>query len=196
MVNALFCILLPLSFILTDSSKLHLQQDLQKDLRQLQQNDSHFISDNSSLTPSVETVAEDLQLFSLVASLDLSQASYTWQEEGPHQIHRWRLDEGEIRSITEIQSTILLDTVVTQRYADNKPSTQQHIQNSFTFRTYLVSTASQQNKLYYLTEEEQGLLAYRLGEKQVEITYSPPKKGLADVLPGFVRQIDKLASIQ
>lgn len=194
MVNLLLSILLPLSFILTDTTKLHLLQDLQKDLGQLQTSERHFISDNSSLSPSVETVVEDLQLFSLVANLNLSQASYTWQEQGPHQIHRWRLDEGNIRSITQIQSIIQLDTVVTQRYADNKPPTQQHIRNSFTFRTYLVSTASEQHKLYYLTEEEQGLLAYRIGEKQVKITYAASKAGLADVLPDFLRQLDNLTA--
>ncbi|WP_276499289.1 hypothetical protein [Pontibacter litorisediminis] len=192
MTALLFTILLPFSFILSDSSQLRLQQNLQQDLARLQQAGSYFISDNSTLSPTVQTVAQDLQLFGLVATLDLSNAVYVQQQQGPHQLHRWRFEEGEIRGITQIQSSIQLDTVVTQRYLENRAPTQHRIQNNFTFRTYLVSTASEPNKLYYLTEEQQGLLTYRLGEKQVEITYASPKQGLADVLPAYRKEIERL----
>ncbi|TPE43487.1 hypothetical protein [Pontibacter mangrovi] len=192
MIKLALSILLPLTFILPDTSQLQLLQDLKQDLQQLQSGNSHFISDNSTLSPSVETVAQDLQLFGLIAHLDLSQASYTWQEQGQHQVHRWKFDEGDIRSIVEIQSSIPLDTVVTVRYLDGKPPTQQHIANTFTFRAYFISTVDTPNKLYYLTEEEQGLLGYRLGEKLVEVTYASAKKGLSDVLPRYKEEVRQL----
>lgn len=188
MMTFLLSILLPLSFIFTDTTQLQLRQDLQKDLDKLQQS-RYFISDNTTLSPNLQTVANDMQLFGLVSNLDLSQATYTWQEEGEHQVHRWRFDEGQIKSITQIQTNMQVDTVVTQRYLENRPATQHRIQNSFTFRTYLISTADDQHKLYYLTEDKQGLLAYRLGEKQVEVKYSEAKEGLADVLPGYRKEI-------
>ncbi|MCX2740000.1 hypothetical protein [Pontibacter anaerobius] len=188
----LLSILLPFSFLLTDSSQLRLQQDLQKDLNRLQQSNSYFISDNSNLSPTVQSMAEDLQLFSLVANLDLSNATYIQQQQGPHQVHRWKFDEGEIRSIVQIQSNIDLDTVVTQRYLENRAPTQHRIRNSFSFRTYYISTASEPNKLYYLTEEEQGLLAYHLGEKQVEISYTSAKDGLSDILPKYRKEVQQL----
>ncbi|WP_299758497.1 hypothetical protein [uncultured Pontibacter sp.] len=194
MTTFLLSILLPLTFLFTDTTQLRLQQDLQKDLSQLQQSKSYFISDNSNLSPTVQTVAEDLQLFALVAQLDLSQAIYIQQQQGQHQIHRWKFDEGEIRSIVQIQSSIGIDTMVTQRYLENRAPTQHRVQNSFTFRTYLVSTASEQNKLYYLTEEQQGLLAYRLGEKQVEVTYASAKEGLSDILPKYKEEVRQLVS--
>lgn len=194
MTTFLLSILLPLSFLFTDTTQLRLQQDLHKDLSQLQQSKSYFISDNSNLSPTVQTVAEDLQLFALVAQLDLSQAVYIQQQQGQHQIHRWKFDEGEIRSIVQIQSNIAMDTVVTQRYLENRAPTQHRVQNSFTFRTYFVSTASEQNKLYYLTEEQQGLLAYRLGEKQVEVTHASAKEGLSDILPKYKEEVRQLVS--
>ncbi|ARS36202.1 hypothetical protein [Pontibacter actiniarum] len=187
--------LLPLllSFMLTDTPELHLQQDLQKDLAKLQQSNRYFISDNSTLNPSLQGLAQDLQLFALVANLDLSQASYQAQQQGPHRVEQWLFSEGEIRSITQVQSNVAVDTVVTQRYLENRPPTQQRIQNNFTFRTYLISTSSGQAKLYYLTEAEQGLLAYRLGERQVEIGYTAAKEGLSDVLPAYRQEVKRLA---
>ncbi|WP_266202591.1 hypothetical protein [Pontibacter kalidii] len=194
MSTLLLSFLLPLSFILSDSSQLRLQRDLQKDLSRLQQANSYFISDNSNLSPTVQTVAQDLQMFALVANLDLSKATYIQQQQGQHQVHRWKFDEGEIRSIVQIQSNIALDTVVTQRYLENRAPTQHRIQNSFNFRTYLVSTASEPDKLYYLTEEQQGLLGYRLGEKQVEITYAAAKEGLSDILPAYKAEVQQLSA--
>lgn len=193
-MTLLLSILLPLSFLFTDSTQLRLQQDLQKDLNRLQQSNSYFISDNSNLSPTVHSVAKDLQLFSLVANLDLSQAVHIQQQQGQHEIHRWKFDEGQIRSIIQIQSTIELDTVVTQRYLENRPPTQHRIQNSFTFRTYYISTDTEQNKLYYLTEEQQGLLAYHLGEKQVEVTYSSAKEGLSDILLKYRDAVQQLVA--
>ncbi|GAB3820305.1 hypothetical protein [Pontibacter rugosus] len=186
--------LLPLllALILTDTGELKLQQDLQKDLTRLQQSNSHFISDNSILNPSVQTVANDMQLFSLIAYLELAKATYTQQIQGPHQVQQWRFEEGDIRSITQIESHIQLDTVVTQRYLNERAPTQRRITNNFTFHSYIVSTAAEPAKLYYVSETEQGLLSYKLGEKQVQLTYTSPKEGLSDLLPLYHQQVEKL----
>ena len=187
-------LILPLffSFVIADTGQLHLQQDLQKDLAKLQQNSRYFISDNSSLSPSLQGIANDLQLFALVSDLDLEKATHSQQQQGPHQVQQWTFSEGDIRQITQIQSEIQLDTVVTQRYLENRAPTQQRVMNDFTFRTYLVSTSREPAKLYYLTEATQGLLAYRLGERQVEINYADKKQGLVDVLPKYEAEIQAL----
>lgn len=187
-------LLLPLllCFVLADSTELKLQQDLQKDLAKLQQSNSYFISDNTTSNPSVQGVASDLQLFALIANLDLSQAKFSQVQQGSHQVQQWEFKEGQIQRIVQVQSSIQLDTVVTQRYLENRAPTEHHVQNNFTFRTYFISTTSDQNKLYYLTEEDQGLLAYKLGEKEVEVGYSSVKEGLSDVLPQYKREAKQL----
>ncbi|GAA4440252.1 hypothetical protein GCM10023188_37280 [Pontibacter saemangeumensis] len=186
--------LLPLLlfYALAVAPGLRLQQDLEKDLAHLTGDSRYFISDNSTQTPSVQTVANDLQLFRLAADLDLSNAAHSSQSRGEHRVDIWRFEEGEIKSIYQIESNILLDTVITQRYLDNRTPTQQHITNNFTFRSYAVSTADAPLKLYYLTEAEQGLLAYRLGEKQVEINYAAKKEGLTDVIEGYKKEVAQL----
>ncbi len=193
MLNLLF-LLFPLLFtyMLTLAPTLRLQQDLEQDLDQLMKDSRYFISDNSTLTPSVQTVANDLQLFHLAASLDLSKATYSGNTIGKHQVDVWQFAEGDVKSIYQIESRIQLDTVVTQRYLDNRSPTQQRIANGFTFRSYAISTASTPLKFYYLTEEDQGLLSYHLGDKQVKITYAATKEGLADVLPGYRKEINQL----
>jgi len=179
-------------YVQADTNHLHLQRDVAKDVAKLEQHGRYFISDNSSLSPSVEDVYEDLQLFALVANINLSQAQYTAQQLGQHYVQQWTFPEGDIRRITQAQSNVALDTVVTQRYLEKRPPTQRRITNDFTFRSYLIDTASEPGKLFYLTENEQGLLAYRLGEKQVEINYSNKKEGLVDVLPKYRKQVENL----
>ncbi|RDV16087.1 hypothetical protein DXT99_05295 [Pontibacter diazotrophicus] len=187
-------LLFPLFFtyMLAVGPSLRMQQDLEQDFARLEKDNRYFISDNSTQTPSVETVANDLQLFQLAASLDLSKANHSSQTIGNHQVDIWQLTEGDIKSIYQIESNIHLDTVVTQRYLDNRPPTQQRITNDFTFRSYAVSTATEPLKFYYLTEEDQGLLSYHLGDKQVEITYAATKEGLADVLQGYKEEVKQL----
>ncbi|GAB3535434.1 hypothetical protein GCM10027443_24530 [Pontibacter brevis] len=180
------------SYLLAFAPALLLQQDLEKDIAQLTKDSRYFISDNSTQTPTVQTVSQDLQLFQLVASLDLSEATHSRQIFGNHQMDVWQMPEGKIKSIYQIESTIHLDTVVTQRYLDNRTPTQKRITNNFTFRSYAVSTDATPLKLYYLTEADQGLLSYRLGEKEVEVTYAATKEGLADVLPGYTEEIKQL----
>ena len=184
--------LLPLLLPYLLATTLLLQQDLEKDLALLTKDSRYFISDNSTQTPSVQSVASDLQLFQLAANLDLSNAAHSSEIMGEHRVDLWRFDEGGIRAIYQIESNILLDTVITQRYLDNRTPTQQRITNDFTFRTYIVSTDSAPAKLFYLTEAAQGLLAYKLGEKQVAINYATKKEGLTDVLPGYMEEVQRL----
>ncbi|RIJ42805.1 hypothetical protein [Pontibacter oryzae] len=192
---AILNILIPLLFSLlqADNTALQLKQDLQKDLSRLQQRNSYFISDNSTDQPSVKSIANDLQLFALVANLDLSRTTHNTQQQGPHQIQQWTFSEGQIRRVVQVESIIALDTVVTQRYLENRPPTQHRVQNTFTFRTYFVSTDDAQHKLHYLTEAEQGLLAYTLGEKQVEVSYTSPKEGLTDILAKYKNEAKQLS---
>ncbi|WP_439881715.1 hypothetical protein ACSX1A_00880 [Pontibacter sp. MBLB2868] len=186
--------LLPLllSFLLAGSGELMLQQDIQKDAARLQQKNSYFISDNTSETASLQSIVNDLQLFNLVAGMDLSNTAYSEQQYGPHQIQRWAFDKGEISSITQIESIIHLDTVITQRYLENRPPSQHRITNDFTFRSYQVATTADPAKLFYLTETDQGLLAYKLGDKQVQVSYTSGKRGLNDLLPKYKEEVRKL----
>ncbi|WP_161890498.1 hypothetical protein [Pontibacter russatus] len=184
--------LLPLLLPYLLATALHLQQDLEKDIALLTKDSRYFISDNSTQTPSVQTVASDLQLFQLAASLDLSNATHSSEIIGEHRVDIWQFEQGDIRAIYQIESNIQLDTVITQRYLDNRTPTQQRITNDFTFRTYIVSTDAEPAKLFYLTEAAQGLLAYRLGEKEVAINYAEKKEGLTDVLPGYMNEVQRL----
>ncbi|MEJ8803930.1 hypothetical protein [Pontibacter sp. H249] len=187
--------ILPLffSFILrADTTQLKLQQDILKDATKLQQSNRYFISDNTTQTASLQSILSDLQFFGMVANLNLDNAKYSQQQLGKHQVHQWLFEEGEIRSITQLQSTIALDTVVTQRYLENRPPSQHRITNNFVFRAYQVSTATDPAKLYYLTEEEQGLLSYHLGEKKVEISYTSAKNGLNHLLPKHQTEVEAI----
>ena len=186
--------ILPLlfSFILADTGELKLQQDLQKDVTKLQQSNRYFISDNTTENANLQSILTDLQLFGMVSNLDLSKAKYSQYQQGPHQVQQWRFDEGGIKSITQLESTIAMDTVVTQRYLENRPPSQHRITNNFVFRAYQVSTVNEPAKLFYLTEEEQGLLAYHLGEKQAQISYTSPKNGLNHLLPTYQAEVDAI----
>ncbi|MDX5435610.1 MAG: hypothetical protein LPK03_00340, partial [Pontibacter sp.] len=128
----------------------------------------------------------------LVSGLDLSKATYSQQQVGQHQVQQWHFTDGEIKSITQLESMIALDTVVTQRYLESRPPSQHRIQNNFTFRVYQIDTASEPAKLFYLSETDQGLLMYRLGEKEAQISYLSPKNGLNNLLPVYQEKVMRL----
>ncbi|MDX5418433.1 MAG: hypothetical protein LPK09_04390 [Hymenobacteraceae bacterium] len=186
-------LLLPilLSFFMSQSADLRLLQDIKKDAQTLG-NTSVFISDNATLSPSLQTVDSDLQLFLVVASIDLSQSRYSKSQHGKHLVHTWAFDEGNIKAIHQIETSFKLDTVVTQRYLENRAPTQQRIMNDFMFRTYAVSTNDSLIKLYYLTEDEQGLLEYKIDDRHVELVYPKKKNGLSDLLPKMKDELDRL----
>ncbi|PVY41723.1 hypothetical protein [Pontibacter virosus] len=179
------------SFILSQDSNLQLGQDLSKDSKILA-NTSVFISDNATLSPSMRTVESDLELFYVMASINLSQSKYSARQQGKHHVQTWRFNEGNIKAIHQIETTMALDTVVTQRYLENRAPTQQRIQNNFKFRTYAVSTADALIKLYYLTEDEQGLLEYKIDDRHVELVYPKKKVGLSDLIPKVKDELDQL----
>ena len=170
------------AFILNQDSNLQLGQDINKDASILA-NTSVFISDNATLSPSMRTIESDLGLFSVMASINLSQSKYSARQQGKHHVQTWRFDEGHIKAIYQIETTINLDTVVTQRYLEDRAPTQQRIQNNFKFRTYAVSAKDAPIKLYYLTEDEQGLLEYKIDDRHVELVYPKKKLGLSDIMP-------------
>lgn len=170
---------------------LRLSEDIRKDATILA-NTPVYISDNTSPSPSLQTVDNDLQLFLVMTSIDLSQSRYSHSRQGKHQIHTWRFDDGQIRAIHQIETTVALDTVVTQRYLENRAPTQQRIMNNFVFRTYAVATDASPMKLYYLTEEEQGLLEYKIDARHVEFVYPERKAGLSDLMPKLKDELDRL----
>jgi len=175
--------ILPFLFLLqTITGNYNLKQDLEKDLKQLSTSPV-FISDNTSETPSVQTIAHDLQLFGVVATIDLSKSKYSQRTQGKYKIQKWQFAGGIIKAIYQLETTIALDTVVTQRYLENRAPSQHRIQNNFTFRTYAVSTSESADHLFYFTEAEQGLLEYRIGNRQVQVNYPSKKEGLSDILP-------------
>jgi hypothetical protein len=186
-------LLLPVlfSFFYSQVADLQLARDIRKDA-QILGNTSVYISDNASVNPSLQTVASDLQLFLVTASIDLSQSRYSSSQQGKHLIHSWRFNEGDIKAIHQIETALALDTVVTQRYLEDRAPTQQRIVNSFKFMTYVVSTASAPIKLYYLTEDEQGLLEYKIDDRHVELVYSKKKNGLSDIMPKLRDELDRL----
>ncbi len=183
-----------LTFILADAGQFKLQQDIERDVTKLQQSKHYFISDNSSETASLKSILSDLQLFGIAATLNLSNAKYSQKQEGIHKLQKWVFNDGKVTSITQVESTIQLDTVVTQHYLENRPPSQHRIKNTFTFRAYQVSTSSEPAKLFYLTEEDQGLLAYRLGEKEAQISYLSPKNGLNHLLPDYQTEVEAILS--
>ncbi|WP_240676043.1 hypothetical protein [Botryobacter ruber] len=191
----LFLTLLPLYFSLlfTQPDTFRLAQDMEQDLKLLR-NSQYFISDNASLAPSLQTVENDLQLFKIVANTSLTNGTYSSTKHGNHQVNKWEFDDGEIQAIFQIETTVQLDTVIMQRYLENRPPTPQKINNTFTFRTYAVATKSNPQKLLYITEADQGLLTYILDHRKVEIIYSKQKEGLSAVFPGFVEEIEQLVS--
>ncbi|WP_242927570.1 hypothetical protein [Pontibacter vulgaris] len=166
---------------------LLLKQDLEKDLKLLNSS-SVFISDNTSASPSVQTLVHDLQLFGVIATIDLTNSKYSSSSQGKHKIQKWQFQEGNIKAIYQIETSIALDTTVTQRYLERAP-TQHRIQNKFLFRTYAVSTAADSEHLYYMTEAEQGLLEYRIGTRQIQVNYPDKKEGLDDILPKMEEEV-------
>lgn len=179
------------AFLFSQDSNLQLGQDLRKDSKILAST-SVFISDNATLSPSMRTIESDLELFYVMASINLSESKYSARQQGRHHIQTWRFSEGNIKAIRQIETTIALDTVVTQRYLENRAPTQQRIQNNFKFRTYAVSTHDALIKLYYLTEDEQGLLEYKIDDRHVELVYSKKKLGLSDIMPKVKDELDRL----
>lgn len=179
------------AFLFNQDSNLQLGQDLRKDAKILAST-SVFISDNATLSPSMRTIESDLELFYVMASINLSESKYSARQQGRHHIQTWRFSEGNIKAIRQIETTIALDTVVTQRYLENRAPTQQRIQNNFKFRTYAVSTADALIKLYYLTEDEQGLVEYKIDDRHVELVYSKKKLGLSDIMPKVKDELDRL----
>ncbi|MHC2992761.1 hypothetical protein OB13_14670 [Pontibacter sp. HJ8] len=180
-----------LSLFLNQVADLQLARDIEKDAKILD-NTSVYISDNASLSPSIQTVATDLQLFMVTARIDLSQSNYTSSQQGKHLIHTWKFGEGDIKAIYQIDTSIALDTVVTQRYLEDRAPTQQRIMNNFTFRTYAVSTTAAPIRLYYITEDEQGLLEYKIDDRHVELIYPKRKSGLSDLMPKLRDELDRL----
>ena len=190
----LFQIIFPLFFFLfsDQAASLHLSRDIEKDLAILG-NTSVYMSDNTSLNPSVETIATDLQLFGVTASINLANSHHSSNKFGDHTVHQWRFKEGgPIKAIYQVESLVKLDTVVTQRYLENRAPTQHRITNDFTFRTYVVSTDASPVKLYYLTEAEQGLLKYNIDARQVSLIYPSKKEGLSDILPKVEEEVDRV----
>ncbi|MFD2248066.1 hypothetical protein [Pontibacter ruber] len=190
----LFQTILPLFLFLffDQPDSLQLNRDIDKDLRILE-NTSVYISDNTSLSPTVEMIASDLELFRVAASINLADGSYSSNKQGNHTVHTWRFKGGgNIAAIYQIESVIALDTVVTQRYLENRAPTQHRIRNNFTFRTYVVSTAATPVKLYYLSEAEQGLLKYKIDDRQVDLVYPEKKEGLSDILPKVEAELDRV----
>ena len=189
-------IILPYLFLLlqTQAGNYTLKQDLEKDLKQLG-SIPVFITDNTATDPSVQTIVHDLQLFGVAATIDLAKSKYSQRTQGRHHMQQWQFPEGNsIKAIYQIETTIALDTVVTQRYLENRAPTQHRIQNHFTFRTYAISTATEPMQLYYQTEAEQGLLEYRINDRQVQVNYMPAKEGLADILPKVEADVSKVLS--
>jgi hypothetical protein len=176
----------------TQSGNFTLKQDLERDLKQIS-NTSVFISDNTSASPSVQTIAHDLQLFGVVASIDVSNSKYSQSAQGKYKIQQWQFSDSNIKAIYQIEITIALDTVVTQRYLE-RAATQHRIQNNFTFRAYAVSTSAGADHLYYLTEADQGLLEYQIGKRQVQISYPEPKEGLNDIFPKVEQKLSAVLS--
>ncbi|QCR20952.1 hypothetical protein [Pontibacter sp. SGAir0037] len=178
-------------FLLRADSTFTLLEDIAKD-QQLLTNDFVYVDDNTSINSTVASVLEDLQLFQVAGSIGVEGAKHTSNTQGNHTIHKWAFPEGDIKAIYQIESQVALDTVVTQQYLDGKAPKQQRIMNNFRFRAYAVATSSAPLKMYYLTEEEQGLLAYRIDQKEVNIGYSKKKNGLTDLLPVYTAQVERL----
>jgi len=175
-----------------DAAELGLGKDLQKDWAKLQQDGGYFISDNSSDAPSLETIASDLQVISVVSAIDLSNSVYSGRLVGDWVVHKWEFDDSSIEAIYQFERTIELDTVVTNKYLEKKAPTKQQIKNKFSFRAYAVSTTDAPLKAYYLTEEDQGLLEYKLGDKVVQVNYAKKKEGISDILPQVQQELEFL----
>ncbi len=180
-----------LSFLLLwlQSGEFMLKQDLMKDAKILS-GSSVFISDNTHVSPTIKHIAHDLQLFGLAASIDLGKATHTSENRQGTAIQHWALPEGNIRDLYQVDLSIVTDTIVDQHYLV-KPSTQQRLSIDSSFRAYIL-VAENGPVLYYLTELDQGLLQYRIGEREVQLNYPNKKEGLSDVMPMVEAEMDQL----
>lgn len=177
----------------TQSGNYSLRQDLEKDAKILSSGPV-FITDNTSASPTIDQVAHDLQLFGVAATIDLSKTNYSTENRQGHAVQKWKFTEGAIKAIYQIETTIVLDTVVVQRYLENRAPTQHRVQNTFTFRAYAVTMANNTAGLFYLTEVQQGLLNYRIGNRHIQLNYPAKKEGLSDIQPAIEAELDKLLS--
>lgn len=175
-----------------EAAELTLGKDILKDWSKLQKDAGYFISDSSSDDPSLETIASDLQVISVVAAIDLSNSVYSGRLMGDWVVHKWEFDDSSIDAIYQFERTIALDTVVTNKYLEKKAPTKQQIKNNFTFRAYAVSTTDAPLKVYYLTEEDQGLLEYKLDDRTVQVNYAAKKEGISDILPQIQKELEFL----
>ncbi len=191
MMLLLHCLLPFFVLLLNRSEEFTLNKDIEKD-QQLLSSGFVYINDNTTSSPSMETVAKDLQLFQVAGFISTDGAAHSSSTQGRHTINKWQFTEGNIQAIYQVESTIALDTVVTQQYLDGKPPTQQRITNGFTFRTYVVATDSAPLQLLYMTEADQGLLEYRIERRKVGVGYSKKKEGLNEILPVFTAEIENL----
>lgn len=187
--------ILPLLLLLlpVQSGNYMLQQDLEKDAKILS-GGPVFITDNTSASPTINHVAHDLQFFGVAATIDLSKSNYSTENRQGHAVQKWKFSEGPVKAIYQIETTVTLDTVVVQRYLENRAPTQHRVQNTFTFRTYGLVTAGRSLSMYYFTEAQQGLLEYRLGDRHILLNYPTKKEGLSDIQPAMQNEMDKLLS--
>jgi hypothetical protein len=187
LLNSLF--ILYFSFF-SAAAQLNLGKDIQKDWEKLQKDSRVFISDNSSDSPSLQTIASDLQIIHVVSTIDLSNSVYSGRLMGDWVVHKWQFDESSIKAIYQYERTIALDTVVTDTYLDKKAPTQQQVKNNFTFRAYAVTTTDSPVKFYYLTEQDQGLLEYKVDDRLVQVNYASKKNGLSDIMPRVQKEME------
>lgn len=186
LLNTLF--ILFFSFFI-DATELTLGKDIQKDWAKLQKDKDYFISDNASDDPSIQTIASDLQIIHVASAIDLSNSVYSGRLLGDWVVHKWEFDDSSIEAIYQFERTIALDTVVTNKYLENKAPTQQQIKNNFTFRAYAVSTTASPLKFYYLTEDVQGLLEYKVDDRAVQVNYATKIEGISDILPQVQKEL-------
>lgn len=187
LLNTLF--ILFFSFFI-DATEFVLGKDIQKDWAKLQKDKDYFISDNASDDPSIQTIASDLQIIHVASAIDLSNSVYSGRLLGDWVVHKWEFEDSNIEAIYQFERTIALDTVVTNKYLENKPPTRQPIKNNFTFRAYAVSTKASPLKFYYLTEQDQGLLEYKVDDRTVQVNYATKKEGISDILPKMQKELE------
>lgn len=176
--------------LFTQAAQLNLGKDIQKDWEKLQKDSRIFISDNSSDSPSLQTIASDLEVIHVVAQIDLSNSVYSGRLMGDWVVHKWQFDDSHIKAIYQYERTIALDTVVTDTYLENRAPTQQQVKNNFSFRAYAVTTTGSPIKFYYLTEQDQGLLEYKVDDRTVQVNYATKKEGLSDIMPRVQKEME------
>lgn len=177
---------------LTQAAQLTLGKDIEKDWARLQKDSRYFISDNTSDSPSLETIASDLHIIHVVSLIDLSNSVYSGRIMEDWVMHKWQFDDSNIKAIYQFERTIALDTVVTNTYLEGRAPTQQQVKNNFTFRAYAVATTASPVKFFYLTEQDQGLLEYKVDDRSVQVNYATKKEGLSDIMPRINKELEFL----